>query len=86
MPLSRPELEILQGLPVIPRMRAALELLGVLARRSPDAIALARCLGPCGALTRLTDLYGGHCRTCAGLAPTPGNGAPGSQEPRSGHK
>lgn len=68
IPLTRDELEILRALPVIPPQREALELLGAIRRHTPDRIPSARCV-KCEELHQLTDLYGGHCRRCAGLAP-----------------
>lgn len=66
IPLERHELEILSAQPTIPTKREALELLGVLRRRSPAIIPSHPC-AKCQTLTKLTELYAGHCRSCAGL-------------------
>lgn len=74
LPLEKGELEILSAQGVIPTMRDALELLGLLRRRSPVGIPSHPC-SSCQTETKLTDLYAGHCRRCAGL-----------EMPRAGHQ
>jgi hypothetical protein len=68
LPITRDELEVLSAGTVVPPLRQALELLGVLRARTPSAVPRHRC-GICDTETALTDLYAGICRTCAGVCP-----------------
>jgi hypothetical protein len=66
--LSRDELEILTARAAVPPLREALELLGILRRRSPETVPSHPC-SSCQVDTKLTELYAGVCRACAGLQP-----------------
>jgi hypothetical protein len=66
--LERGELEILTAGSTVPALREALELLGILRARSPEAVPSFAC-SRCKAATKLTELYAGVCRSCAGLKP-----------------
>jgi len=69
LPIDRHELEILTARPVVPALRDALELIGILRRRSPEAVPAYPCTR-CQDVTKLTELYAGVCRRCAGLKPS----------------
>lgn len=57
---------ILSANRVVPAPADALTILGVLTSRTPDTVPTYPC-AKCHASTQLTDLFGGQCRSCAGL-------------------
>lgn len=66
--LQKGELEILTARPAVPALRETLELLGILRARSPEAVPSHPC-SVCKGAAKLTELYAGVCRACAGLKP-----------------